>query len=59
MTRTNWFDRKFSAIDDNGILPCIIERLEGTFARLTGKTEVMNLNNLAPSNNGKWSIKKK
>ena len=37
MKRTNWFDRKFSPIEDNGILPCIIERLEGTPARLAEK----------------------
>ena len=34
MRRTAWFDRKFPAIEDNGLLPGILERLEGTPARL-------------------------
>ena len=34
MHRTPWFERRFAAIDDNGLLPGILERLEGTAARL-------------------------
>src|SRR5688500_17918629 len=34
MRRTNWFDRQFPLIEDNGLLPTILERLEGTPARL-------------------------
>ena len=34
MRRTNWFERKFPPIEDNGLLPAILERLEGTPARL-------------------------
>jgi hypothetical protein len=34
MRRTPWFERRFAAIDDNGLLPGILERLEGTTARL-------------------------
>lgn len=34
MRRTNWFDRQFPPIADNGLLPAILERLEGTPARL-------------------------
>lgn len=34
MTRTPWFERKFPAIEDNGLLPGILERLEGTPHRL-------------------------
>ena len=34
MRRTNWFDRNFPPITDNGLLPGILERLEGTPARL-------------------------
>ena len=34
MRRTNWFDRKFPPIADNGLLPGILERLEGTPVRL-------------------------
>lgn len=34
MPRTNWFDRHFPPIADNGLLPGILERLAGTPARL-------------------------
>lgn len=34
MHRTNWFERPFPPIVDNGLLPAILERLEGTPARL-------------------------
>jgi uncharacterized damage-inducible protein DinB len=34
MQRTHWFERQFSPIEDNGLLPTILERLEGTPARL-------------------------
>ena len=34
MRRTRWFDRRFPPIDDNGLLPGILERLEGTGPRL-------------------------
>jgi len=34
MRRTNWFERKFATIDDNGLLPGILERLDGTTPRL-------------------------
>lgn len=57
MRRTNWFDRVFPAIEDNGLLPGIIERLEGTPARLTEK--VRNLPGGRPESTGdKWSVKK-
>jgi len=58
MKRTNWFDRKFSPIDDNGILPCIIERLEGTPARLTEKMKQVSQTILSVSKDHKWSIKR-
>lgn len=32
--RTPWFEREFTAIDDNGRMPGILERLDGTVARL-------------------------
>jgi uncharacterized damage-inducible protein DinB len=38
MRRTAWFDRKFLPIEDNGLLPGILERLEGTPARLRSMT---------------------
>ena len=34
MRRTPWFERRFAPIDDNGLLPGILERLDGTPARL-------------------------
>ena len=47
----------FPAIEDNGLLPGIIERLEGTPARLTEK--VGNLPGSGPELPGdKWSVKK-
>lgn len=57
MRRTNWFDRVFPAIEDNGLLPGIIERLEGTPVRLAGK--VGNLTGSGSEFPGdKWSLKK-
>ncbi len=55
MYRTNWFDRKFPPIVDNGLFPGILERLEGTPARLKDKISRIQ-NNLTFSPNGKWSI---
>ena len=34
MKRTPWFDRTFPPVEDNGLLPGILERLEGTPHRL-------------------------
>lgn len=34
MKRTPWFERKFPPIADNGLLPTLLERLEGTPVRL-------------------------
>lgn len=57
MRRTNWFDRVFLAIEDNGLLPGIIERLEGTPARIAEK--VRDLPDSRPELPGdKWSVKK-
>ncbi len=57
MLQTNWFDRKFPPVTDNGLLPNIIERLTGTPARLTYK--VSQIHDLEKSNPEKpWSIKK-
>jgi uncharacterized damage-inducible protein DinB len=55
---TNWFDRIFPAIDDNGLLPGIIERLEGTPARLTEKVKKIpeSFNPVLPGD--RWSVKK-
>jgi uncharacterized damage-inducible protein DinB len=58
MKRTKWFERKFISIDDNGLLPGIIERLEGTPIRLIAKLENLNPNIPIVEEEGKWSIKK-
>jgi uncharacterized damage-inducible protein DinB len=34
MKRTEWFNRIFPVIEDNGLLPAVIERLSGTPARI-------------------------
>jgi uncharacterized damage-inducible protein DinB len=57
MKKTPWFERKFPSIEDNGIYPSILERLEGTPARLTQKMKRME-SDLTQSIEGKWSIKK-
>ena len=57
MQRTEWFDRTFPPIDDNGIMPCIIERLEYTPLRLKHKIEGMG-GHLAVAVGGQWSIQK-
>ncbi len=58
MVKTKWFDRKFASIEDNGILPCIIERLEYTDVRLRKKIERLNVQIINGDFNGMWSIKK-
>lgn len=57
MQRTEWFNRKFPVIDDNGILPSIIERLSGTPARIEEITAHLEPDLLTAKPNGKWSIK--
>jgi uncharacterized damage-inducible protein DinB len=57
MKKTPWFERKFPPIEDNGLFPTILERLDGTSARLTDKMTRLNLD-LSHSKEGKWSIKK-
>jgi uncharacterized damage-inducible protein DinB len=56
MKRTEWFKRDFPAIEDNGILPSIIERLSGTPARIDEIVSSLSpaLAVLKPLN--KWSI---
>lgn len=56
--RTKWFDRKFPPITDNGLLPSIIERLDGTAARLYYKTGKLDAKLLSASAETGWSIKK-
>jgi len=58
MRRTNWFERVFPAIEDNGLLPGIIERLEGTPVRLAEKMKNLPADFNPQSADGKWSLKK-
>jgi uncharacterized damage-inducible protein DinB len=58
MEKTKWFERSFSPIGDNGLLPGIIERLEGTPARLYYKTGKLNDNSMPAVPGTQWSIKK-
>jgi uncharacterized damage-inducible protein DinB len=57
MQKTEWFNRKFPVIEDNGILPSIIERLSGTPARIEEITVNLDEAFLTLKRNGKWSIK--
>lgn len=57
MKKTEWFKRKFPLIEDNGILPSIIERLRGTPARIEETTRELNPALLTLKQEDKWSIK--
>jgi uncharacterized damage-inducible protein DinB len=56
MKKTKWFDRKFRAIEDNGLLPCIIERLSGTPARIAECAGQLSHELLIQKPGGNWSI---
>ncbi|MEI6408344.1 MAG: DinB family protein [Bacteroidota bacterium] len=58
MKRTKWFDRKFPPIEDNGLFPSILERLEYTAIRLNYKIERLLVSTPGEAQEGKWSIKK-
>src|SRR5687768_11055275 len=57
MQQTKWLDRKFYTVDDNGLLPSIIERLIGTPARIEEKLKGIEDDLLKLKINGKWSVK--
>jgi len=57
MKQTKWFDRQFPIIHDNGLLPSIIERLEGTGARMYSKVQAIDFNHVR-ENKDRWSINK-
>src|SRR5450432_277060 len=57
MKKTEWFNRKFLPIEDNGILPSIIERLIGTPARLEEMMRTLDEYILISKHGDKWSIK--
>ena len=56
MKITPWFQRKFSRIDDDGLLPAIIERLAGTPLRLRLKLNPVESQQLILKREGKWSV---
>jgi len=58
MKQTKWFDRTFAAIEDNGLLPGVIERLEGTRARLEMKAALIGDHALSPATDESWGVKK-
>lgn len=58
MRRSKWVERTFQSVDDNGLLPGIIERLEGTPVRLEAKISKMPETLLSQRSGDKWSVKK-
>ncbi|PWV55621.1 DinB family protein [Chitinophaga sp. S165] len=57
MKRTEWFRRTFPVIEDNGLLPSIIERLSGTPARVEEIIGMLDTEVLTIKKGEKWSIK--
>ncbi|MDB5132749.1 MAG: hypothetical protein JWR02_2498 [Mucilaginibacter sp.] len=57
MQKTEWFNRKFPPIEDNSILPSIIERLGGTPGRTDEIAARLNDAVLTVKPNEKWSVK--
>lgn len=55
--QTKWFDRKFDFSVEQNIFPSIIERLQGTPARLEQKLQGVPEDVLTTNANGAWSIK--
>ncbi|MBI4473064.1 MAG: DinB family protein [Acidobacteria bacterium] len=53
LRRTRWFDRQFPPIEDNGLLPAILERLDGTAPRL--RALLSGVDRAGPAASG-WSI---
>lgn len=58
MERTKWIERNFPLIADNGLLPGILERLEGTPARLYYKINQLKKTGQRLMPETPWSIKK-
>lgn len=57
MQKTEWFKRKFPVIEDNGVLPSIIERLIGTPARVEEMISQLKPDVLTFKPKEKWTIK--
>lgn len=56
MKRTAWFNRTFPLLEDNGVLPNIIERLSGTPVRVKAMLAKIPASLLVWKPNEKWSI---
>lgn len=56
MKHTLWLDRKFDIINDSGLLPDIVERLDGTPLRVEAMIKNTPAEVLTYKPNGKWSI---
>ena len=56
MQRINWFERKFDFSANQNTLPTIIERLDGTPARLAEKLRKIDPDRYKVKPDGKWSI---
>ncbi|HEY9262957.1 DinB family protein [Chitinophaga sp.] len=57
MKRTPWFERVFPIIDDNGLMPAIIERLSGTPARAEEMAGKLPPTLLTRKLADRWSVK--
>ena len=57
MKKTAWFDRNFNFGLDAGMLPFLLERLDGAIVRLQAKVINVPEDILAKKFNDKWSIK--
>jgi len=57
MKRTEWFKRIFPIIEDNGVIPAILERLSGTPARLEELVNQLSPALLIVKTGEKWTIK--
>ena len=57
MEQIKWFERKFDFSFQQNIFPSIIERLDGTSARLTSKMTQISASLYEVKPEGKWSIK--
>jgi len=56
MERINWFDRKFDFSVNQNTMPTLIERLDGTPARLADKLKKIDPSRYKIKPNDRWSI---
>ena len=57
MEQTPWFERTFAPMADNGLLPGILERLEGTTPRIQYMLREERDDQLAIRLHDRWSVK--